>query len=158
MTRTSARKISGSIAKLAAQDLASSDDELMMDVDDEVDIDLTLVPSDDEKEQDKPEQEPLAKEEDNDEDEDDEDEEEDDDKDDEEEEEEEEDVAIGKKRKRVPNRVSPKAPAPREIEYSLSTFTYEEMKKSNDEHWSTLKTQILTKINGLGESATTAAQ
>jgi hypothetical protein len=50
-TRTSSRKISANIAKLAAQDLLDSDDEMTNDADADVDVDLTLVASEGEDEE-----------------------------------------------------------------------------------------------------------
>ncbi|KAJ7934731.1 hypothetical protein B0H13DRAFT_1855024 [Mycena leptocephala] len=172
MTRSSSRKISASIAKIAAQDLLDSGEENDMDVD--KDADKTLVQSGEEEEDDKDEDDGDGNEE-----------EEDSgtggDTNEEEEEdsgtggdtdkEEEEDsddnnngsdvVVIPRKRKRSGSGKKSNEPKPRDIEYKFAIFSAKEMKKSKSSRspatevvvlksnvsWATLKTNILTQIN-----------
>ncbi|KAF7372254.1 hypothetical protein MVEN_00084900 [Mycena venus] len=151
-TRAASRKISTSIATLAAQDELGSDDEMVLDPDANMDVDITLVDGE--------EEEGSEEEEDDDEEEevdDDEDREEEEELEDQEEEEDEEVVVVPQKRKQ-------KRPPPREIEYKIAIYTAEQMKKTqssrgppntqvvnvySNEPWKRLKSHILTKINSV---------
>ncbi|KAJ7758408.1 hypothetical protein B0H16DRAFT_1721009 [Mycena metata] len=146
--RSAARKITKSIAKIAAQDLDSSDDE---------DLDITMVNSDydnDERDED-PENE-------------DEKEDSDDAREEEDEEDEEDDnepVVVPAKRKRGKGKKTiEKTPLVRDILVTIAVYTAEQMKKSrtsrgspksdlytltSDEPWDTLKAQIGVRICGI---------
>ncbi|KAJ7807324.1 hypothetical protein B0H13DRAFT_2483972 [Mycena leptocephala] len=158
-TRSSSRKISAPIAKLAAQDLLDSGDEIDMDLD--ADEDITLVQSGEEEEEDDEDQ---GQDQDEDED-DDENEDEDDDEvpdaDDDDSDDEDEVVVLPKKRKRGGSKKKSNELRPRDIEYKIRIFSAAEMKKAtsarrpvteavilrSDVPWATLKTKILTQIN-----------
>ncbi|KAJ7934466.1 hypothetical protein B0H13DRAFT_2305561 [Mycena leptocephala] len=148
-TRTSSRKISASIAKLAAQDLLVSDDEIMDDRDVDVDVDLTLVASDGaeqdethgdgkgqhEEEESQDSEEGESQEEDEDDEGDNEVDESENESENGVEEEEEDDsddgekVVVPKKRKRSGSGKNSTAPPAHEIEYKVAIFTAAQMKK-----------------------------
>ncbi|KAJ7724778.1 hypothetical protein B0H16DRAFT_1736524 [Mycena metata] len=143
--RSAARKITKSIAKIAAQDLNSSDDE---------DLDITMVNSDydnDERDED-PENE-------------DEKEDSDDAREEEDEEDDNEPVVVPAKRKRGKGKKTiEKTPLVRDVLVTIAVYTAEQMKKSrtsrgspksdlytltSDEPWDTLKAQIGVRICGI---------
>ncbi|KAJ7883598.1 hypothetical protein B0H13DRAFT_2667118 [Mycena leptocephala] len=171
-THAASRKISTSIATLAAQDELGSDDEMVLDPDANMDVDRTLVDGEGGREEegeddDEVEEEDSDEEEEDDDDEEQEEEEElEDEEDQEEEDQDDEVVVVPQKRKRGASAKKPteKPPAPREIEYKIGIFTAQQMKKStssrgppitqvvnlySNESWSCLKTHILAKINGV---------
>ncbi|KAJ7938962.1 hypothetical protein B0H13DRAFT_1851137 [Mycena leptocephala] len=123
-TRSSSRKISASIAGIAAQDHLGSDDEAMNDVDADVDMDLTLVASageeEDEQQSDGEGQHEKQEDENSDSQEEESQEEDDDDDDDDE-----ELVLVPTKRKRTGSgkKLTTKAPPTREIEYQVAIYT-----------------------------------
>ncbi|KAJ7106299.1 hypothetical protein C8R44DRAFT_858346 [Mycena epipterygia] len=145
-TRSSARTISSNIAKLAAQDLIDSEDE---------DMDATLVGLTNEDEDEDEEEEEGEEEE----------ETEERDGTGEDSDEEDEVVEVPKKRKRSrAEKKSTDQPPAREIEYKISIYTAEQLKKSkasrgppttkivtlnSGESWDTLKVQILAKIKAV---------
>ncbi|KAJ7922590.1 hypothetical protein B0H13DRAFT_2317254 [Mycena leptocephala] len=174
-TRSSSRKISASIARVAAQDHLGSDDEAMNDVDADVDMDLTLVASageeedeqqsDGEGQHEKQEDENSdSQEEDSQEEEDSREEEELQEEDDDDDDDDDELVLVPTKRKRTGSgkKSTTKAPPTREIEYQVAIYTAQQMKKKKSgwghpiteivtldstKPWAVLKTHILTKID-----------